>query len=43
MYNVFTAREEEREFDTLFGRLKDKRNKFVKHIRMITSNFEILR
>jgi len=43
MHNVFPAREEGREFDTLFGRLKDERNKFVRLIGMIASNFEVLK
>jgi hypothetical protein len=34
VHKVFRAREEEGEFHTLFGRLKDDRQKFYKYFRM---------
>jgi hypothetical protein len=39
---VFRAREEEGEFHTLFGRLKDDGQKFYKYFRMGISKFEAL-
>ena len=42
IHKVFRAREEEGEFHTLFGRLKDDRQKFVKYFRMSVSKFENL-
>jgi hypothetical protein len=41
--NVFRARGEEGEFQTLFGRLKDDRQKFFKHFRLGISKFENLK
>jgi hypothetical protein len=43
IHNVFRAREEEGEFHTLFGRLKDDRQKFFKYFRMSISKFEDLK
>jgi hypothetical protein len=43
IYKVFRAREEEGEFHTLFGRLKDDRQKFFKYFRMSFSKFESLK
>jgi len=40
---VFRAREEEGEFHTLFGRLKDVRQKFFKYFRVSFSKFENLK
>jgi len=40
---VFRAREEEGEFQTVFGRLKDDRQQFFKYFRMIFSKFENLK
>jgi hypothetical protein len=40
---VFRAREEEVEFHTLFGRLKDDMQKFFKYFRMSFSKFETLK
>ena len=40
---MFRAREEEGEFQTLFGRLKDDRQKFFKYFRMSFSKFENLK
>jgi len=40
---VFRASEEEVEFHTLFGRLKDDRQTFFKHFRMSFSKFENLK
>jgi hypothetical protein len=34
IHKVFRAREEEGEFHTLFGRLKDERQQFFKYFRM---------
>jgi hypothetical protein len=42
-FNVFCAREEEGEFYTLFGRLNDERQTFLKYIRMSTLKFENLK
>jgi hypothetical protein len=43
VHKVFRAREEEGEFHTLFGRLKDDRQKFYKHFRMSVSKFDNLK
>ena len=43
IHKVFRAREEEGEFHTLFGRLKDDRQKFFKYFRMSFSKFENLK
>jgi hypothetical protein len=40
---VFQAREDEGEFYTLFGRLKNDRQKFFKYFRMNFSKFENLK
>ena len=40
---MFRAREEEGEFQTVFGRLKDDRQQFFKYFRMIFSKFENLK
>ena len=40
---MFRAREEEGEFHTLFGRLKDDRQKVFKYFRMSFSKFEYLK
>jgi len=40
---VFRAREEEGEFHTLFGRLKDVRQKFFKYFRVSFSKSENLK
>jgi len=40
IHKVFRAREEEGEFHTLFGRLKDGRQKFFKYFRTSFSKFE---
>jgi hypothetical protein len=42
VHKVFRAREEEGEFHTLFGRLKDDRQKCYKYFRMSVSKFEAL-
>jgi hypothetical protein len=42
IHNVFRAREEEREFHTLFGHLKDDRQTFFKYFKMSISKFENL-
>ena len=43
IHKVFRAREEKGEFHTLFGRLKDDRQKFFKYFRMRFSKFENLK
>ena len=43
IHKVFRAREEEGEFYTLFGRLKNDRQKFFKYFRMNFSKFENLK
>ena len=43
IHKVFRAREEEGEFHTLFGRLKDDRQIFFKYFRMSFSKFENLK
>jgi hypothetical protein len=43
VHQVFRAREEEGEFHTLFGRLKDDRQKLYKYFRMSVSKFENLK
>jgi hypothetical protein len=43
IHKVFRAREEEGEFHTLLGRLKDDRQKFFKYFRMSFSKFETLK
>jgi hypothetical protein len=43
IHKVFRAREEEGEFHTLFGRLKDDRQTFFKYFRMSFSKFENLK
>jgi hypothetical protein len=43
IHKVFRAREEEGEFHTLFGRLKNERQKFFKYFRMSFSKFENLK
>jgi hypothetical protein len=43
IHKVFQAREEEGEFHTLFGHLKDDRQKFFKYFRMNFSKFENLK
>jgi len=43
IHKVFRAREEEGEFHTLFGRLKDDRQKFFKYFRMSFLKFENLK
>jgi hypothetical protein len=43
VHKVFRAREEEGEFHTLFGRLKDDWQKFYKYLRMSVSKFENLK
>ena len=40
---MFRAREEEGELHTLFGRLKDDRQKFFKYFRISFSKFENLK
>ena len=40
LHNVFAAKEEDAEFHTLFGRLKDNRQKWFKYFKMGTSKFE---
>jgi len=40
IHRVFRAREEEGEFHTLFGRLKDDRQNFFKYFRMSFSKLE---
>jgi hypothetical protein len=40
IHKVFQAREEEGEFQTLFGHLKDERQKFFKYFRMSFSKLE---
>ena len=43
IHKVFRAREEEGGFPTLFGRMKDDRQKFFKYFRMSFSKFENLK
>ena len=43
IHRVFRAREEEGEFYSLFGRLKDDRQKFFQYFRMSFSKFENLK
>jgi hypothetical protein len=43
IHKVSRAREEEGEFHTLFGRLKDDRQKFFKYFRISVSKFENLK
>jgi len=43
IHKVFRAREEEGEFHTVFGRLKDNRQNFFKYFRMSFSKFENLK
>jgi hypothetical protein len=43
IHKVFRTREEEGEFHTLFGRLKDDGQKFFKYFRMSFSKFENLK
>ena len=40
MHNMFWAKEEEGEFYSMFGRLKDNMQKFFKYFRMGVSKFE---
>jgi hypothetical protein len=43
VHKVFRAREENGEFHTLFGRLKDDRQKFYRYFRMSVLKFENLK
>ena len=43
IHKLFRASEEEGEFHTLFGRLKDDRQIFFKYFRMLFSKFENLK
>jgi hypothetical protein len=43
IHKVFRAREEEGEFYTLFGRMKDDWQKFFKYVRMSFLKFEKLK
>ena len=43
IHKAFRASEEEGEFHTLFGRLKDDRQNFFKYFRMLFSKFENLK